>query len=75
VLRESGFAVARAEGARRLYSVAPGPLHEVDAWLEQFRHIWDQPLDALATELARSKRQRRTRGPVNHQQLAPEEQP
>ena len=60
VLRDNGFASVRAEGARRLYAVEPGPLHEVDAWLDQFRRFWSQRLDALATELARGKRERRT---------------
>jgi DNA-binding transcriptional ArsR family regulator len=59
VLRESGFATVRADGARRLYAVAPAPLQEVDVWLERFRGFWSQRLDALATELARGKRERR----------------
>jgi DNA-binding transcriptional ArsR family regulator len=59
VLRESGFATVRADGARRLYSVSTGPLREVDMWLDRFRRFWSQHLDALATEIARGKRQRR----------------
>jgi DNA-binding transcriptional ArsR family regulator len=59
VLRESGFITVRAEGARRLYTVAPAPLREVAAWLERFQGFWGQHLDALATELARGKRERR----------------
>ena len=59
VLRDNGFASVRAEGTRRLYAVEPGPLHEVDAWLDQFRRFWSQRLDALATELARGRRARR----------------
>jgi DNA-binding transcriptional ArsR family regulator len=59
VLRENGFAVARADGARRLYTVAPAGLREVDMWLERFRGFWRQHLDALATEIARGKRERR----------------
>jgi DNA-binding transcriptional ArsR family regulator len=59
VLRESGFATVRADGTRRLYAVDADPLHEVDRWLEHFRRFWEQPLDALATELARGKRERR----------------
>jgi DNA-binding transcriptional ArsR family regulator len=58
VLRENGFATVRAEGARRLYSVSTEPLREIDAWLERYRRFWQQPLDALATELARGKRAR-----------------
>jgi len=59
VLRESGFLTVRSEGARRLYAVAPEPLREIDAWLERFAGLWSQPLDALVTELARGKRERR----------------
>ncbi|WP_106252212.1 ArsR/SmtB family transcription factor [Allonocardiopsis opalescens] len=59
VLREHGFATVRPEGTRRLYAVDPGPLREVDAWLERYRGFWSQPLDALATELARGARERR----------------
>ena len=62
VLRENGFATVRAEGTRRLYSVDARPLEEVDMWLERFRRFWNQHLDALATELARGKRERRARG-------------
>jgi DNA-binding transcriptional ArsR family regulator len=61
VLRESGFATVRADGARRLYAVDAVPLREVDAWLEQFRGFWSQRLDALGTEIARGKRERRRR--------------
>jgi DNA-binding transcriptional ArsR family regulator len=63
VLRENGFATVRADGARRLYSVDPEPLREIDAWLDRYRRFWQQPLDALATELARGKRERRASEP------------
>ena len=59
VLREHGFATVRAEGTRRLYAVDAEPLREVDVWLDRFRQFWSQHLDALATELARGKRERR----------------
>ena len=59
VLRENGFATVRAEGARRLYAVDPAPLQEIDAWLQRWRRFWTPPLDALATELARGRRERR----------------
>jgi DNA-binding transcriptional ArsR family regulator len=61
VLREAGFANVRPEGARRLYAVNPEPLRDVDAWLDQFRAYWTPHLDALATEIARGRRQRRRR--------------
>ncbi|MGW1893928.1 ArsR/SmtB family transcription factor [Streptomyces sp. NPDC002004] len=65
VLRESGFASVRAEGTRRLYAVEAEPLREVDAWLERFRGFWEQRLDALGTELARGRRERRLREEVS----------
>lgn len=61
VLRDSGFASVRAEGARRFYTVEPGPLGEVDAWLDRFGRFWEQRLDALETELSRGRRAARTR--------------
>ncbi|MGH3759113.1 ArsR/SmtB family transcription factor [Actinophytocola sp.] len=59
VLRENGFARVRAEGTRRLYAVDPAPLREADRWLDHFRRFWTPHLDALATEVARGKKQRR----------------
>ena len=61
VLRESGFATVRRDGARRLYAVDAAPLREIDAWLDRFRTFWTPHLDALATELARGRRERRLR--------------
>ena len=61
VLRDSGFASVRIDGPRRVYSVDVGPLREVDEWLERFRAFWEPKLDALATEVARGKRNRRNK--------------
>lgn len=58
VLRDSGFATARAEGARRIYAAQAEPLREVDAWLDRFRGFWAPRLEALATEVARGQRGR-----------------
>jgi DNA-binding transcriptional ArsR family regulator len=59
VLRESGFATVRAQGARRIYAIDAGPLAEVDAWLGRFRAFWEQRLDALDTEIRRGRREQR----------------
>ncbi len=58
VLRESGFATVRADGARRIYAVDVDPLQDVDAWLDRFRRFWEPKLDALETEIARGRRKR-----------------
>lgn len=68
VLRENGFATVRPEGTRRLYAVNSEPLRDVDAWLDRFRRFWTPRLDALATELARGKRERRLREAAEQQQ-------
>ncbi len=59
VLRDNGFATVRPEGTRRLYAVDSVAMRGVDEWLDHFRGFWSQPLDALATELARGRRERR----------------
>lgn len=58
VLRESGFASVRHEGTRRIYSVGGDAMQEVDEWLGRFRGFWNTRLNALATEVARGKRQK-----------------
>lgn len=62
VLRDNGFASVRPDGQRRLYAVNGEPLRDVDQWLDTFRRFWTPHLDALATEVARGKRQRRNQG-------------
>jgi DNA-binding transcriptional ArsR family regulator len=62
VLRESGFAASRADGARRIYALNPGPLAAADDWYAPFRRFWQPRLDAIGTELARGRRQRRIEG-------------
>ena len=59
VLRDNGFTSVRPEGQRRLYAVNGQALRDVDDWLAGFRRFWTPHLDALATEIARGKRQRR----------------
>ena len=61
VLRDNGFATARPDGARRLYALELPALQGAQAWLDSLTHQWDQPLDALATEVARGRRERRRR--------------
>ena len=62
VLRDNGFTTVRPDGQRRLYAVDSRPLRDVDEWLDTFRRFWTPHLSALATEVARGKRQRRIKG-------------
>lgn len=59
VLRESGFAQVRPEGTRRVYSLDPTPLRDIDDWMARFRVFWPVRMEALATEIARGKKQRK----------------
>lgn len=58
VLREQGIVHARGDGRRRLYSLDPQPLAELDEWLERYRAFWTNRLDALDTEIRRRRRKR-----------------
>ncbi|MGO1973448.1 MAG: ArsR/SmtB family transcription factor [Propionibacteriaceae bacterium] len=62
VLRGAGLVSSRPEGRRRVYAVDPAGFATATAWLEHFANTFAQPLDALETELARGRRQRRTEG-------------
>jgi DNA-binding transcriptional ArsR family regulator len=59
VLREAGLVRVRAEGTRRIYAVDAEGLASVQSWLERFADGFAGPLDALETELARGRRERR----------------
>ena len=59
VLRETGLVEVRQEGQRRVYSLRLEPLAEIDQWLGRYRMLWEHRLDALHTEVARGKRDRR----------------
>lgn len=61
-LREAGLVTARAEGTRRLYAIDEAGLDAAKAWLARLADPlapFAQPLDALATEVARGRRARR----------------
>jgi DNA-binding transcriptional ArsR family regulator len=60
VLREAGLVEVRQDAQRRVYSLRLEPLAEVDTWLGRYRVLWEQRLDALHTEVARGKRERRS---------------
>jgi DNA-binding transcriptional ArsR family regulator len=51
VLREAGLVVTRAEGQKRVQSLNPAGLDELEAWLQRTRAFWSRRLDALEREL------------------------
>ena len=60
VLREAGLVEVRQDAQRRIYTLRPEPLGEVDEWLGRYRALWQQRMDALHTEVVRGKRERRS---------------
>ena len=59
ILRENGFATVTVDGARRVYALDTSGLEDADQWLAPFRRFWTPKFEALATEIARGKRQQR----------------
>lgn len=58
VLREAGLVDVRQDAQRRIYRLRPEALVDLDDWLEEYRDLWGQRLDALHTEIARGKKDR-----------------
>src|SRR3954468_18142143 len=55
VLREAGLVRVVPEAQRRIYAIDPTPLAELDAWLDPYRALWNDRLDALGTHLENTK--------------------
>ena len=53
-LHAAGLVSIRVDGPRRLYSLDPAPLAELDAWLAPYRDFWTGKLDALGDHLMRT---------------------
>jgi DNA-binding transcriptional ArsR family regulator len=61
VLRDAGLVSVRPDGQRRLYSVCPEALVELDGWLEPYRQMWRASLGKLEAHVAESETSRRKR--------------
>ncbi|MCI2238466.1 metalloregulator ArsR/SmtB family transcription factor [Paenibacillus sp. TRM 82003] len=66
VLRTAGLVAVRSEGTRHLYGLDASGVGAAREWLDRLARAADplapfaQPLDALATEVARGRRARRS---------------
>ncbi len=49
VLRRAHLVEERREGRQRIYQLNPGPLKQVDTWLDQYRILWSTNLANLKT--------------------------
>lgn len=45
ILDEAGFVSVRPDGQRRLYALRPEPFRELEAWLADYRRLWEVRLD------------------------------
>jgi DNA-binding transcriptional ArsR family regulator len=75
VLRESGLVVGEPRGRERVYRLDVTPLAGLDTWLAQFRGSagsseWGRRLDALETEVHRTRRDRARQQPDKGEKTA-----
>jgi DNA-binding transcriptional ArsR family regulator len=61
ILTESGFASMRPDGQRRLYALRPEPFQQLDAWLSDYRNLWEARLDRFEAALDKKQRARQTK--------------
>ena len=55
ILQEAGFVRVRPAGQKRFYSLCPDPFRDLDAWVSQYRQLWEGRLDKFAEALARKR--------------------
>lgn len=71
VLRESGLVRDALVGRQRFYELDASRFAGLIEWLEQFTRrpaSWERRLDALETEVYRTRRERRQRGTTDQRQ-------
>jgi len=55
ILHEAGFVRIRPDGPKRFYSLRPEPFREIDAWVADYRTLWEGRLDKFEAALARKR--------------------
>jgi DNA-binding transcriptional ArsR family regulator len=70
VLRESGLVRDTLVGRQRIYQIDPSRFAGLVDWLDQFARPdgWERRLDALETEVYRTRRERTRRGTADQRQ-------
>ena len=56
LLQESGFVSMRPDGQRRLYALKPEPFRELEAWLSDYRQLWEARFDRFGAALETRRR-------------------
>lgn len=72
VLRESGLVSAEVVGRQRIYALEPAAVAPLMGWLGRLVAPtgWESRLDALETEVYRTRRERRTERPNREDETA-----
>lgn len=55
ILLEAGFVQVRPDGQRRLYSLRPEPFRKLDAWLANYRSLWEARLDRFGESVEQKR--------------------
>jgi DNA-binding transcriptional ArsR family regulator len=55
ILQEARFVRVRPEGQRRFYSLCPEPFMDIQAWVNQYRYLWEGRMDMFGQALARKR--------------------
>jgi DNA-binding transcriptional ArsR family regulator len=61
ILHEASFVEMRPDGQKRLYSLRPEPFREIDAWVSDYRRLWEARLDRFAVALSRHQQAHKRR--------------
>ncbi len=58
ILHEARFVSVRPDGQRRLYALRPEPFREIEAWLAQYRGLWEARLDRFGAALEKRRKEK-----------------
>lgn len=59
VLREAEIVEVEPRAQQRIYRLRPEAIEDIDAWTRRIKSFWTGRLDALETEIARGRKERR----------------
>ncbi len=64
VLKEAHLVQVRAEAQRRIYTLDPEGLEELEGWVHRIRGFWTERLDVLEQRLAANPETKKKRRPT-----------
>ena len=62
VLNDAGLVEVRVDAQRRIYTLRPAPLRELEEWVERYRQLWEGNFQRLDALLGQMKTQAKKRG-------------